>query len=170
MKRLRALVLKMPEVATKLQVNFFEKKEQETHSLTSIISDIVAIPMFCPKCNKPISSDFEKKTYRKLRHCSVCQAQEETDLKISGDWEQLINDRRYSYLIRKLDYQVEQVKDWVKSNKSTYSSNGEEEEWGANHEKFAKEVLDNLADIRKRLVTELERSGPCSGHALEQDD
>lgn len=156
---MRSLVLRMPEVATKLQVNFFDLGDKpESKNLTTGLSDLVSVPLFCPKCDKPLNSTFEKKTFRRLGHCSRCQAEYETNMKVSGEWEQLIHERKYSYLLSKLDYQVEQIKEWVTQNKSTYNAQGEEENWNANHEKFAQEVLDHFSDLRANLVAELESS------------
>lgn len=170
-KRMRSLVMQMPEVATKLQVGFLNSRSEEPKNLTEELAELVSIPLFCPKCGRPITSDFEKRTFKHVRHCSRCQAEYETNMVTAGEWDKLISERKFKYLLDKLDHQVEEVKEWIRSNKTVYAASGKEKEtWTSDHEQFAQGVLDHLANIRTHLVRELESSRPCQRYDDSESD
>jgi hypothetical protein len=89
-----------------------------------------SMPLLCPNCSKVMNGKHDKSFYNIHKKCYNCVVEFETELKISGKWEEyeknIHNDE--------IDNKIKEFKLWVKdrldqSNDSFISEDGDIEKW-----------------------------------------
>jgi len=105
-----------------------------------------SIPLFCPKCKTIMDAQLDPYYFKAYGECIGCRAKTETQLKISGEWINHINETFNA----EIDTQIEEYKGYFEStlsqgNEGYISENGEIQQWsgGIDKEK-AQKTLDEV--------------------------
>ena len=89
-----------------------------------------AIPLFCPKCKQVMDKQLDSHYFKAYGECLDCRATTETQLKISGKWENYVNQT----FNKEIDLHVEDYKSFIdnklsESNNSFVTEAGDVQKW-----------------------------------------
>ena len=115
----------------------------------------LAMPMFCPSCNKIMKHKFDQMFWNNHRKCYNCVIEFETHLKAKGLWEEYqkqINNTDIDNFIK--DYQIWAEEMLTESNQGFISEAGEVQNWkgGVNKQLMQQstdEVIKYLESLKK---------------------
>tara|TARA_R110001606_G_scaffold190066_2_gene338017 strand:- start:156 stop:743 length:588 start_codon:yes stop_codon:yes gene_type:complete len=89
------------------------------------------IPTHCPKCDAKMNKPQHKFTYRRFKHCLLCQTNEEFEMRETGTYEAWKN-KQISINFEKWLYGAkEEFKEWLKTRKAKHAitESGDIEDW-----------------------------------------
>jgi hypothetical protein len=113
----------------------------------------ISIPLFCPKCKHVMDKQLDSFYFKAYGECVDCRSITETQLKISGKWEEYTNQTFNA----EIDQQIEEYKSYFESalldgNEGYVSENGEVQKWvGGIDKDKAKESLDGIVKYLNSL-------------------
>lgn len=113
----------------------------------------IAIPLFCPKCKNVMDKQLDPFYFKSYGECLDCRTVTETQLKISGQWQEHIN----TTFNAEIDQQIEEYKSYFESifldgTEGYISENGEIQKWvGGIDKKRAQESLDEVVKYLNSL-------------------
>ena len=115
----------------------------------------LAMPMFCPSCNKIMKHKFDQMFWNNHRKCYNCTVEFETQLRVKGLWEEYqtqINNTDIDNFIK--DYQIWAEEMLTQSNQGYISEAGEVQNWkgGVNKDLMRQstdEVIKYLESLKK---------------------
>jgi hypothetical protein len=115
----------------------------------------LAMPMFCPSCNKIMKSNNDKLFWSNHRRCFNCQIDFEHELKLNGLWDDYVKNMNNQGIDSFKENYINWVEDMINSsNQGFVSENGEVENWkgGVNKElayKTLNETIEYLESLKK---------------------
>lgn len=76
--------------------------------------DNIRMPIWCPKCNKPMNHRFDRKFYYLRNHCFDCNVDWENTMRINGTWEEfekrMLKENEKSYLKDKIEEHIDYMR------------------------------------------------------------
>mgnify|MGYP000483205996 CR=1 FL=1 len=112
----------------------------------------IIVPLFCPKCKKVMNKGMDPSYYLAVDQCFKCFKKFETQLKVTGLWEEWSN----RTINGNIDSFITWYKDWVMdaintSNNSFVSEQGDVEKWvgGVNKKKALEALNKTIAEWEK---------------------
>jgi len=110
------------------------------------------MPMFCPKCGKTMSGWLNTKFWRLRGKCEDCVLKEETELRITGEWEQY-------EVVNELKNQIAFVRDQIAEITSYRDALSQPEIIHADEEKIlmVEKWTVDLNKVRKDMTEDIER-------------
>jgi hypothetical protein len=149
-QRLRNIVTKKYGENTITQVGY--QKEQITHNEGDIweengknwtikngiktnisklkaFKDLVNVPILCPKCSNTMKDRLDVKFYGLFKHCFGCQLKFEQQLKLEGKFEEYEDSIIKNNAITYLKDTEEAFNDFINTNETFISENGDKEMW-----------------------------------------
>ena len=90
----------------------------------------INLPLFCPSCSSLMKNQNDKRFYIQYNRCFDCQVTFESQLKISGKWDEYINKVNNedidAYIKEYTEYIDEEIN---KTNDSFFTEQGDSENW-----------------------------------------
>lgn len=88
-------------------------------------------PLFCPDCSKKMSVKYDKPVYNIHRRCFDCQLLVEKDIKLSGKWDEYVNEIHNSEIDGLIDNYEKWVDDLINGSSDGFvTEQGDVERWG----------------------------------------
>lgn len=114
-----------------------------------------AIPLFCPNCKNTMDKQLDSSYYKAYGECLDCRTVTETQMKLSGTWEDYTN----KTFNDEIDHQIQEYKSYFENilsqgNEGYVSENGEIQQWiggidKEKAEKSLKEMISYLTSLKK---------------------
>jgi len=123
---------------------------KQTITKLDSIKKLVVLPITCPSCAKAMKvNEINKKMYSTHKKCFDCVIKEETQMKISGKWEdyekQMINKNKNANL-SDIEMALEQ---WYKDRDTIVTEGGDIENWAGGDKKKMYEEIKSYLDKMK---------------------
>ena len=128
-----------------------KQKDVESH-LTKIMKE-VRMPWFCPKCKRVMKKRLDNKMWRLFQHCFECQIEEEHEMRVNGTFEAYEKKKVIQNKISALSNNIDELKEWLKEEKTEYVEPVNVDTGFVHVEKFEKteEMLQEGKDAVKML-------------------
>ena len=120
--------------------------------------DYNKVPMYCPKCDVRLNKPQHKFMYRKFKHCLLCQAQAEQDMRDNGTYEAWKNEQVSINFENWLRKSRDEFKDWLVSRKAKkqITEAGDIEDWrGGKSDEVLIEEFDIYIQKEKEKLNEV---------------
>jgi hypothetical protein len=116
------------------------------------------IPILCPKCNKPMKKEHDKKMFHLHSTCLDCVIKMETKLKLEGKFDEYENNiikNNIKSVLNSFENELDDFVDSFYGNEQFVSENGDIEDWHAkavDKEKIRKQLLEDIEEARYKLT------------------
>jgi hypothetical protein len=123
---------------------------KQTVTKMDSIKKLSILPLTCPSCNKHMKvNEFNKSAYRAKGVCLDCVIKEEDRLKLSGNYQNLLEDRKKSdieVMVKDLEQALEA---WYSASENYVNEQGDIENWsGGNKKEAYEQVKKELGKIK----------------------
>lgn len=134
-------------------------------------NETIVMPWFCPKCGKILKSNADKKMWNLYEMCSTCVAKMETQLKLTGKWEEYENKKvrqnQLSYY-KEVKAQLEDyINTGIKKEVDYHNEDGSTEKWKNEQYEYQLEFFKNELKETTEFIEKLEML--LSGEKTEEE-
>jgi hypothetical protein len=134
------------------------KKWTKKHGIIQSISklDGIKTPWWCPKCETPLNG-VHLKAYKKVGHCHNCMVNEEMELKQSGKWQTVIEQRGRQNHIAVIKDKIQELQNYHEniSQPEFIHADNEKilmiEKWGMDIDTVKKDLMEEITKLEKHL-------------------
>lgn len=110
------------------------------------------IPLLCPSCNNIMNLKLDKPFYLIHNKCLNCVIEMEDKLRLEGKWEEYENKYKKESAIHFLSEMEKEIEDFLKSNETFVTEQGDIEDWGGeNNQKIKQEIKDYIQNLKSKL-------------------
>lgn len=123
---------------------------KQTVTKMDSVKKLAILPLNCPSCNKPMKvNEFNKSAYRTKGVCLDCVIKQEDELKIKGNYESVIEDRKKSdveFMVKDLEQALDA---WYSASENYVNEQGDVENWaGGSKKQIYEQAKEELGKIR----------------------
>lgn len=124
---------------------------KQTVTKLDAVKRLAILPLCCPECNKPMKvNEFNKSAYRASGVCLECVTKREDELRISGDYEKVSNERAQADTVAMARDLEQALEAWYSANENYVNEQGDVENWvGGDKTGLYEQAKQELGKIKK---------------------
>jgi len=117
------------------------------------IKKLIHLPLLCPNCNNSMNSPLDKKFYLYHKKCFNCVIEMEQQLRLNGEWEEYEQKYIKTYTQQILTELEKEFEDFLISNDSFITEQGDVENWGGigNKDKIRENLQKYIQNIKSKI-------------------
>jgi len=127
-----------------------KKGIKQTVTKLDTIKKLAILPLCCPSCNKPMKvNEFNKSAYRAKGVCFDCVIKQEDELKIKGNYEEVLQERMKADTLAMSEDLEKALDAWYHAKENFVNEQGDVENWlGGDKAKMYEEAKKELSKIK----------------------